>query len=234
MSFRILILISLFIITGTTHCKKDTEETLSGTYQTNTTATLGKPTLYTKNWQTQDSNFIKSYLQRLSLPQYFNFSASMEAFPEQLKISFLQTNTVRIEMLVPGYPAFVRNGIFTELPGYGILLDPKDTSLYYFSLDSCGYYQKKANLYQLNYSCYPGGPFTEKCYSSYYFPARNDKGQLFLPLYSSVITCGNLPGNLCSSGRSNVKNVFDQSLFTGLKNNDTIVLQTKEVSFQKQ
>jgi hypothetical protein len=234
MVFRILCLLLLFIITTSSHCKTDVEEPNPGAYQTTGVSKLGKPTLYTKNWQTQDSNFIKIFLQHYSFPNYyFKYSAASEVFSEQLKITFQNGNAARIELQVPGYPLSVKNGTSTQIPGYGLMLDPKDTLLYYFSTDSCGYYQKKASLYQLAYSCYPGAPNTENCYSSYFFPLRNDNGSLFLPVYSAIITCGSLPAGFCSSGRTDVKNVFDPSIITQLKANDTIVLQSKEVPLQK-
>jgi hypothetical protein len=233
MVFRIITLLLLFIITTSTHCKTDVEEPNTGTFQTTGVSKLDKPTLYTKNWQTQDSNFIKNFLQHYSIPGfYFNYSAASEVFSEQLKITF-QNSSAKIEFQVPGYPLSIKNGTNAQIPGYGLLLDPKDTLLYYFSTDSCGYYQKKASLYQLPYTCYPGAPNTENCYSSNFFPLRNDNGNFVLPLYSAVFTCGSLPAGFCSSGRKDVKNVFDPSILSQLKANDTLVLQSKEVPLQK-
>jgi hypothetical protein len=223
-------------------CKKEsnTSRTLTGKYQSASTANVDPAVMYVQNKRMTDTAVINPYLRKKNTIALFTFSSAEPVQDSLLLLDFKNNNTVdytRRSSLFYSFTATLRN-----LSPVGFVIENNDSIIVayinpfstqnFFHCDTLNNLVLKVSD-RYHYNIFTGVPnYTATYIATPRFPLIEENGQLFLPLMtvslSASFNYSNNSGS-CSSSFKNDWNIPADNIESKLALRDTVVVQTKKV-----
>lgn len=222
-------------------CKKDSDNKLTGAYETADHLNIEAPVMYTKSNIITDVQFIKNYLARDTFfsgekDTSFIFDRSTEAYRMNIKVDFIGDTAV-IDFPL-GTSTVSQKRLLKQKNSEELILETVDTLAVYFSgtskprIYSMSYWMEKNNIgdlvYNLNY-------FQSFATAKYRSSLIQSNGKLIMPIVRTHSRLVNLNGDI--GGRywyNNSWGYFNKNIAEHLAPGDTIVVQSKTAELIRQ
>lgn len=240
-----LIILSVYCLISI-QCKK--EATLpfymNSTFQTESTTSVERVRVFTKNGEIMDTQLIRSFIDRhttqIGFPNHFLFGITSEPLDVsmQLKISFRENYTANVERYTYYYiPASLETheANFITTSPEELLVTEVDSVSSINSTDACSGLMNSLLAYAPVANCYPINGSQQFCKWKYFFPVSIQNQQVTIPIINRLVVSDNTtPGFYCMYNIwAGTRNNYKQSIAGYLGANDTVAFQIKKAILRK-